>query len=476
MDKFKVLGLSENTLPAVAKKGFTEPTPIQELTIPYLLDKDQDLIAQAQTGTGKTAAFALPILEKIERSSHPQVLILVPTRELAIQVAKEIHSLQGNRGLQIKPIYGGTAITKQFDQLKYGIDIIVGTPGRVMDLLARKKMDLHHISYAVLDEADEMLNMGFIEDVEEILKQTHIHKRTLLFSATMPPEIVRIAKKYMGKYTVLSVKQKQVTTELTDQLYYRLKEQEKFEALCRLMDIEKEFYGLVFCRTRGDVDKLTASLIERGYAADGMHGEITQNLREKVLSKFRQKKINILVATDVAARGMDIPELTHVVNYAMPQHPEAYVHRIGRTGRAGKQGTAISFVTHTDLKALHMVERYTKNNLRQQNIPKVRDIIRYKRARIRDRIYDISEATLDKSFMKMADELLEKNDANKIVAAILQQHYQQDLDKNHYKEINNLPQTTKSKSFRKNKRPNHAGKRVWQNKASFSKKAAKMYA
>jgi ATP-dependent RNA helicase DeaD len=476
MEKFKFLGLSEKTLPAIAKKGFTEPSPIQELTIPFLLDKDQDLIAQAQTGTGKTAAFALPILEKIERSSQPQVLILVPTRELAIQVAKEIHSLQGNRGLQIKPIYGGTAITKQFDQLKYGIDIIVGTPGRVLDLLSRKKMNLNHISHAVLDEADEMLNMGFIDDVEEILKQTNIHKRTLLFSATMPPEIIRIAKKYMHKYAVLSVKQQQITTDLTDQFYYRLKEQEKLEVLCRLMDIEKEFYGLVFCRTRGDVDKLTTSLIERGYAADGMHGEITQKLREKVLSKFRQKKINILVATDVAARGMDIPELTHVVNYAMTQHPEAYVHRIGRTGRAGKQGTAISFVTNSDLKALHMVERYTKDSIRQQNIPKVRDIIRYKKARIRDRIHDISESRLDDSFMKMADELLEKNDANKIVAAILQQHYHKDLDKSLYKEIQPVSQETRSKSFRKNKRPHHTGKRVWQNKHPIAKKAVKIYA
>ncbi len=476
MDKFKSLGLSENTLPALAKKGFTEPTAIQELTIPYMLDKDQDLIAQAQTGTGKTAAFALPILEKIKHLSQPQVLILVPTRELAIQVAKEIHSLQGNRGLQIKPIYGGTAITKQFDQLKYGIDIIVGTPGRVLDHLTRKKMNLKNISYAVLDEADEMLNMGFIDDVEEILKQTNPDKRTLLFSATMPPEIIRIAKKYMGKYDVLSVKQKQMTTDLTEQFYYRLKEQEKFEVLCRLMDIEKEFYGLVFCRTRGDVDKLTANLIERGYTADGMHGEITQNLREKVLSKFRQKKINVLIATDVAARGMDIPELTHVVNYAMPQHPEAYVHRIGRTGRAGKQGTAISFVTNSDIKALQVVERYTKGMIRQQNIPKVRDIIRYKRARIRDMIADISESQLDQSFMNMADELLEKNDANKVLAAMLQHNYQKELDKSLYKDIQALPPVTKSKSSQKGKRPNHVGKNIWQNKRSFSKKTAKMYA
>nr|WP_211436152.1 DEAD/DEAH box helicase [Candidatus Kuenenia stuttgartiensis] len=337
MESFESLGLSESTLKVLKEKGYEEPTPIQQKTIPAILSGTKDIVGQAQTGTGKTAAFGLPVLELLpEKSKNVQALVLTPTRELAIQVAEELNSLKGKKRLSIVPIYGRQSMELQLRSLKKGIDIVVGTPGRVLDHLKRGTLKIGKISFLVLDEADEMLNMGFIDDVREIMENTGHEKRTLLFSATMPFEIMQIAKNYMRDFDVQKVNAGQLTVSQTDQIYFEVFAADKFEALCRIIDIEKDFYGLVFCRTKIDVDAVASHLIERGYDADALHGDISQSLREKILAKFKKRQINILIATDVAARGLDIHNLSHVINYSLPQDPESYVHRIGRTGRAGK--------------------------------------------------------------------------------------------------------------------------------------------
>ncbi|HAR62091.1 MAG: ATP-dependent helicase [Candidatus Margulisiibacteriota bacterium] len=447
LEKFRKLGLSEDTLKALKKKGFEEPTPIQEQTIPILLKGEVDIIGQAQTGTGKTAAFGIPIIEKIEEKSKvTQALILVPTRELAIQVAEELNSLKGQKNLQIVPIYGGQSIEEQFRRLKRGVDVIVGTPGRILDHLRRRSMKLDSISYLVLDEADEMLAMGFIEDVEEILKSTSVEKRTLLFSATMPREILDIAKNYMKKYEVIAVRKENMTVDLTDQIYFEVSSSEKFEALCRIIDIEIEFYGLVFCRTKIDVDEIASRLNERGYDADGLHGDISQAQREKILDKFKKKRITILVATDVAARGIDINNLSHVLNYSLPQDPESYVHRIGRTGRAGKQGTAITFVTREEYRRLLFIQKIAKTDIRKEKLPKIEDIIKIKKVRIKNELDNIVKMENFDNYQEMAQELLSEYQSADILAAILKYTFQDELDSKNYNEIREETVDYKGKS------------------------------
>ncbi|MEX0999886.1 MAG: DEAD/DEAH box helicase, partial [Thermodesulfobacteriota bacterium] len=323
MLSFEELGLSEETLKVLKKKGFEVPSPIQEVTIPAILTGNKDIVAQAQTGTGKTAAFGLPLVERLdEHSRSVQTLVLTPTRELAIQVAEEIHSLKGKKKLIITPIYGGQSITLQLRSLKKGVDIVIGTPGRVLDHIARGTLKLGEISYLVLDEADEMLNMGFLEDVKKIMGHTPANKRTMLFSATMPKEIMQIAREHMMEFDEFKVSKDQLTVSQTDQIYFEVSASNKFEALCRIIDIEEDFFGLVFCRTKKDVDTIANHLVERGYDADALHGDLSQPQREKILNKFKKHLINILVATDVAARGIDVQDLTHVINFALPQDAE----------------------------------------------------------------------------------------------------------------------------------------------------------
>ncbi|ADG12750.1 DEAD/DEAH box helicase domain protein [Methanocaldococcus infernus ME] len=347
---FKSLGLSDNTLKALKRKGFKKPTKIQEKIIPILLSEDVNIVGQAQTGTGKTAAFGLPIIEKINDEKEIKALILTPTRELAKQVAEELKSLKGKKNLKIVEIYGGKPIKEQIYKLR-GANIVVGTPGRLLDHIKRKTINLKNLSYFVLDEADEMLNMGFIEDVEEILKHTNDDKNILLFSATLPREILNLAKKYMRDYKLIKVKS---SKNLIEQKHFKVSNSEKFNLLCKIIN-EENFYGLIFCKTREDVKNLARKLIEKGYSAEAFHGKLSQFRREKILKRFKMKKINILVSTDVAARGIDIEGLTHVINYSLPQNPEYYVHRIGRTGRAGKRGKAITFVEpHEYKKYAHM--------------------------------------------------------------------------------------------------------------------------
>ncbi len=396
-----------------------------------------DVVGQAQTGTGKTAAFAIPLVEKLEEAGFVQALVLVPTRELAVQVSEEINSLKGDKKLRVVPIYGGHSMELQLRWLREGVDIVVGTPGRILDHVKRKSLKLGSVSHLILDEADEMLNMGFIEDVEEILNSVATEKRMLLFSATMPERILDIAKNYMRHYELITLKQ-QLTTDLTDQIYFEISSSDKFKALCRIIDVEKEFYGLVFCRTKLDVENVANKLMEMGYKAKALHGDISQNQRERILNKFRNKRINVLVATDVAARGIDINNLTHVINYSLPYDPESYVHRIGRTGRAGKEGTAITFVTPEDQRRLHFIKRIAKTNIRREKLPEMEDVIKAKLTRIKREIEDIIESGSHQDYIKMAKELLEENEAEKVLAALLNRSFKDELNKRKYSVVQDV--------------------------------------
>jgi len=433
---FKDLGLSENLLNAVNKKGFEEPTVIQAMTIPVMLRNDTDIIAQAQTGTGKTAAFGLPLIEMINpKSKMVQALILAPTRELAVQVSEEINSLKGKKNIVIVPIYGGQSIDEQLRRLKKGVHIVVGTPGRVIDHLNRRTLKLGNIEHLILDEADEMLNMGFIDDMEEIMKYTNPDKRVLLFSATVPGRIKELARKYMGNYEFIKVEKEPLTTNLTEQIYFEVKTADKFEALCRIIDIEENFYGLVFCRTKSDVDSVAGHLIDRGYDAESIHGDISQAQRERNWEKFRKQRANILVATDVAARGLDVSNLTHVINYSLPHDPESYVHRIGRTGRAGHKGTAITFITPSEYQRLMFIQRVAKTDIKKSKVPRVKDIIKAKKRKIYNDLTAILEDKIDTEYYDWAKRLLEDNNSTEILAALLNYSFEEELNPDVYGEI-----------------------------------------
>lgn len=447
MQSFEELGLSKGTLKVLTKKGFEVPTPIQEITIPAILTGNKDVVAQAQTGTGKTAAFGLPMIELLEENTKAvQALVLTPTRELAIQVAEEIHSLKGKKKLTVIPIYGGQSINLQLRSLKKGVDIVIGTPGRVQDHIDRGTLKLKNISFLVLDEADEMLNMGFLEDVKNIMQHTASDKRTMLFSATMPKEIMQIAREHMKEFDEFKVTKGQLTVSQTDQIYFEVSASDKFEALCRIIDIEEEFFGLVFCRTKKDVDVIANHLTERGYDADALHGDISQPQREKILNKFKKHLINILVATDVAARGIDVHNLTHVINFSLPQDAESYVHRIGRTGRAGKEGNAITFITPEEYRKLRYISRETKTDIRKAKLPDVKDVIKSKRQRIKNVLEEIVEANPREEYMAMTQELLETSQPQDIIAALLEYSFQDELDEKNYTQISTALVDTKGKT------------------------------
>ena len=438
LEQFRNLGLGEKTIKALLKKGFEEPTPIQALTIPALLNGDKDIIGQAQTGTGKTAAFSLPILENFTPNGTIQAIVLTPTRELAGQVCEEMNTLAAGKKIKVTPVYGGQSIELQIRNLKKGTDIVVGTPGRVMDLMDRKLIKLNNLKYFILDEADEMLNMGFVEDIEKILQATNEDKRMLFFSATMPAEILKIAKNHMKEYEVLAVKAKELTTNLTDQIYFEVNERDKFEALCRIIDLTKDFYGIVFCRTKNDANELVGRLNDRGYDAEGLHGDISQNYREVTLKRFKAKKINILVATDVAARGIDVNDLSHVINYSIPQEAESYVHRIGRTGRAGKEGTAITFITPREYRRLLQIQKTVKTEIRKERVPEIKDVIQAKKFRLMEDLNDILAQGDYENFKDFAKELLTGENSLDIIAALLKHSYDDILDENSYNEIGEI--------------------------------------
>ncbi|MEF2146101.1 MAG: DEAD/DEAH box helicase [Desulfovibrionaceae bacterium] len=442
MNGFEQLGLSGATLAALADKGFTEPTPIQARTIPLLLNGETDIVGQAMTGTGKTAAFGLPIIERaVQGAGHVQALILTPTRELAIQVAEEIASLRGGKRVNVLPVYGGQSIHLQLGGLRRGADIVVGTPGRVLDHLQRGTLRLDRISFFVLDEADEMCNMGFVDDVRAIFEQAGPERRTLLFSATMPHEVLRIATEFMGEYEVVSVRPERDETPLTRQIFHEVPARDRFEALCRVIDAEPEFYGLVFCRTRMETDRIAEWLVERGHPAEPIHGDLSQARREEILAKFRKRRVNILVATDVAARGIDVPDLTHVVNFALPQNPEVYVHRVGRTGRAGKNGVALTLISPQEYRKLMHMASSLRLEIKKQPLPCVTDVIRAKKARILSEMDAVLATKPQVAYQEMALELLNTQDPELLLAAVLQRAFGAELDPRGYREVGN-PRST----------------------------------
>jgi ATP-dependent RNA helicase DeaD len=450
MNTFEQLGLSKNILEALNRKGFEEPTPIQEKVIPILLNKDVDIVGQAQTGTGKTAAFGLPLIDMLdEEKDYIQAIVLTPTRELTLQIAEELNSFKGRKNIRITPIYGGQSIELQLKRLRDGVDIIVGTPGRVIDHLGRKTLNLEKISYLIVDEADEMLNMGFIDEIKEILKKTNSNKRTLLFSATMPAPILSVAKKYMKEYEFIKVKDSNIIPPLTEQIYFEVNEHDKFEALCRIRDMEKEFYGLVFCRTKVEVDNVATKLAARGYRVNALHGDISQPQREKILKSFKERRINILVATDVAARGLDISDVTHVINYTIPQNPESYIHRIGRTGRAGKVGTAITFVTPEEYRRLTHIKKLTNSGLKKRKLPIIDDVITAKKNIIREELESIVDSEINEEFLEFAKDLLNNKDPLTVVSALIKNIYQSELDINKYSKLEevNIEKSGKTRLF-----------------------------
>ena len=433
---FGDFGLSEATMTALLQKGFTQPTPIQGAAIPLLLGTRQDMVGQAGTGTGKTAAFGIPIMEMLSaKQTYPQALILVPTRELALQVADELHSLKGSQPYRITAIYGGQSYQPQLRALKQGSHIIVGTPGRIMDHIERRTLVLDRITHVVLDEADEMLNQGFQEDIESILSGLPKGRRTMLFSATMPKRILQLAETFMGSYEHVVVKPDKDTPASTAQSYIELHEKDKLDALTRIIDSHHDFYGLVFCRTKIDTDRTAQALQRQGYPAQALHGDISQAMREQILRGCREGRTRILVATDVAARGIDIPELTHVINYALPQDPESYLHRIGRTGRAGKTGIAVSLVTPTESRKLSYYRHALKLDIQKQSLPSVKRIIRKRRQELTAELQEIIQAGSHGELLGYAQQLVESQDPSALVASLLHHASRQDLCASHYREI-----------------------------------------
>ena len=390
--RFEEMGLSEEIQKAVRYMGFEEASPIQAKAIPAMIS-GIDLIGQAQTGTGKTAAFGIPILEKVDpKLKKLQAIVLCPTRELAIQVADEIRNLSRYmHGIKVLPIYGGQDIVKQIRSLKSGTQIVIGTPGRVMDHMRRKTMKLDFVHTVVLDEADEMLNMGFREDIEFVLSGVPEERQTVLFSATMPKPIMEITKKFQNNAKVIKVTKKELTVPNIEQYYYDVKPKKKEEVLSRLLDIYSPRLSVVFCNTKKQVDLLVNALLGRGYFAAGLHGGMKQEQRDRVMQGFRTGKTEILVATDVAARGIDVDEVEAVFNYDLPQDDEYYVHRIGRTGRAGREGRAFSFVSGKEVYKLKEIQRYCKTKIYAQKVPSLNDVANTKMENILDDVERVIE-------------------------------------------------------------------------------------
>lgn len=422
--KFSELGLSEGIVNTLTEIGYEQPTPIQEQTIKLALE-GRDVLGQAQTGTGKTAAFGLPTIEKIDASNPAiQALVIAPTRELAVQGQEELFRFGKSKGLKVRTVFGGSSIEKQIKGLKAGAHIVVGTPGRLVDLIKRKAIKLDQLETLILDEADEMLNMGFLEDIHFIIEKTPEARQTLLFSATMPNDIKKIGVKFMKNPEHIKIAAKEMTADRIDQYFVKTKEFEKFDVLTRLLDVERPELAIVFGRTKRRVDELIRGLKLRGYRAEGMHGDLDQNKRLAVLRDFKAGHIDVLVATDVAARGLDVSGVTHVYNYDITQDQESYVHRIGRTGRAGKSGRSVTFVSYNEMGYLRAIENMTKKPMKGLKPPTKEEAYQASLSVamddvLRDLSDDSAKAKLAK-FDKQAASLLEKFDAKELVALLLQ--------------------------------------------------------
>lgn len=414
---FEELGLSPKVLSGVSDMGFEEPSPIQKQAIPFAL-AGKDIIGQAQTGTGKTAAFGIPILEKLgSLTKHPQALIIAPTRELALQVAEEIAKIGKHKRVKVAAIYGGQSMDRQIRVLQGGVHIVVGTPGRLLDHLKRGTLKLDQVETLVLDEADEMLDMGFIDDIESILNAAPEAKQMLLFSATMVNEVRRLAERYMKQPVFVTINREQVTVPLIEQIYYETRN--KLESLCRIIDAEDTDRIIIFCRTKKGVADLVASLQSRGYAAEGLHGDLSQFQRERAMKRFRDGKADILIATDVAARGIDIENISHVINFDIPQDNESYVHRIGRTGRAGRKGKAITLVEPIEFRQLRSIQQAIKTQIVRQPLPTLADVLDKQKESLAKALKMIIEAGAHKTYKAVLKDLPAEYEFEDLAAAAL---------------------------------------------------------
>ena len=414
-EMFGNLELDKKIVAALTEMGFEEPSPIQAATIPLVLEGN-DVIGQAQTGTGKTAAFGIPLVQSIDDFKHIQALIMCPTRELAIQVAEEVCKIGLVRRVKALPVYGGQPIERQIRALKSNVQIVIGTPGRLIDHINRGTIKLDHIKL-VLDEADEMLDMGFVDDIEEIMRALPSERQTLLFSATMPRPILSLTKKYMRAPKNVTVSKEELTVPLIEQYYFETKD--KVEGLCRLLDAEIDGKLIIFCRTKKGVDDLSIALSSRGYMAEGLHGDLSQNQRDRVMKKFREGACDVLIATDVAARGIDVDNITHVINFDIPQDPESYVHRIGRTGRAGNTGVAMTFITPREFHQLKLIERMVKTKIQRRQLPTAANVIERQRDQIISKMQTVLELNAYHDYMPIAESLLDDYSAEEVAAAAL---------------------------------------------------------
>ncbi len=414
---FASLGLSPEVLAALDALGYEEPTPIQVQAIPRLL-QGSDVIGRAATGTGKTAAFALPLVERLDAERQGvQALILAPTRELAVQVAEATHKYGARRGLRVLAVYGGQAIDRQLRELRRGVHVVVGTPGRILDHIRRRSLDLSGVSYVVLDEADEMLDMGFIEDIDTILEETPQGRQTALFSATFPPRIAELAEKHMTEPVRVTVRQEQLETPLVRQVAYVVPRPYKLEALTRILDLEAPTSAILFCRTRTEVDELTEALGVRGYRPEALHGGLNQVQRDRVMKRFRDGTADLLIATDVAARGLDVEHVSHVINYDIPQTPDVYVHRIGRTGRAGREGTAITLAQPREQFLLRGIERVVGRQIERGRVPTAADLRARRMELLRSAICETIEEGEYDAYREAVASLAEQFDPLEIAAA-----------------------------------------------------------
>jgi ATP-dependent RNA helicase DeaD len=418
---FVDLGLPDPIQRAVKDLGFEEPTPIQSLAIP-LLREGKDVIGQAHTGTGKTAAYGIPIVETADPAGkQPQALVLCPTRELAIQVSEELRKLaRYRRGIMILPVYGGQPIERQLHALRTGVQIVIATPGRLLDHLDRKSISLTSVKTVVLDEADEMLDMGFRDDIEAILKKTPSERQTVLFSATMSQQILDLAAKYLKDPRTVQVMHDKLSVPKIEQSYFEVRESGKIDVLSKLLDLYDPQLTLIFANTKRRVDEIVSQLQARGYLAEGLHGDMNQSQRERVMGKYREGRIDILIATDVAARGIDVPDVDLVVNFDVPQDPEYYIHRIGRTGRAGKSGRSFTFVSGKEMWKLRDIQRFAKIRIAQQAVPKEHEIYTRKAELLAEKIRDLIEkGTLDPETLQVQQIMGEEYTSLEVAAALL---------------------------------------------------------
>ena len=426
--KFEDLGLNDKILKAINELGFEEPSKIQKEAIPIVL-QGHDVIGQAQTGTGKTLAFGAPVLHTIgSPKGKIGSIIITPTRELAIQVNDEISRIGKHTGIKVLPVYGGKPIDRQIRAIKQGVDILVGTPGRLLDLIRRKVVNLSSVSFVVLDEADEMLDMGFIDDIKEIVSNCPEERQTMLFSATMPSAIKNLAKNYMRKdIKHISITKNTITVSTVKQYYFEIKQNNRFESLCRVLDYDNPTSAIIFCKTKKGVDELVEKLQIRGYNVEGMHGDMTQDHRMNTLRKFKESNLEFLVATDVAARGIDVESVTHVINYDLPQDSDSYVHRIGRTGRAGREGTSYTFVTAREYKILKQIERATKGKIERKELPTVDDIFLAKYNSIVNRVKDTLNEGEFKRFIPLVTQLDEDYSLVDVASALMYMTYTKEI-------------------------------------------------